>query len=237
MSRVLVLGDLHLPVVHPGYLDFCRDLRKKWKTDTVVAIGDVVDWHSISLHPKNPNCPAPKDEYEGTRQQIQAWTRAFPDVFVTLGNHDERPGILAESQGIPAEFLKTYAELWGTKGWKWDYDTIIDDVYYCHGTGQSGVHPAWNLSGKMLMSVVMGHCHSRSGIKWRVNPLRRIFALDVGCGIDVKAFQFAYGRHCKDRPVISAGVVIDGNPYLEICPIGPGEKYAKERYRSRKSVA
>jgi hypothetical protein len=85
----------------------------------------------------------------------------------------------------------------------------------------------------MLMSVVMGHCHSRAGIKWRVNPLRRIFALDVGCGIDVKAFQFAYGRHCKDRPVLAAGVVIDGNPYLEIMPIGPGEAYSKERYRGK----
>jgi predicted MPP superfamily phosphohydrolase len=231
MARVLVIGDLHLPVVHPGYLDFCRDLQRKWKTDTVVAIGDLVDWHSISFHPKNPNCPSANDEYENTRIQIRAWVKAFPKVFVTLGNHDERPGILAEDKGIPAKFLKTYAELWGTKGWKWDYDTIIDDVYYCHGTGQAGVHPAWNLAGKMLMSVVMGHCHSRAGIKWRVNPLRRIFAMDVGCGIDVKAFQFAYGRHCKDRPILAAGVVIDGNPYLEIMPIGSKEVYAKERYR------
>jgi len=50
MSRVLVVPDLHEPCARPGALEFCKDLRKKYKTDTTVFIGDVTDWHSISFH-------------------------------------------------------------------------------------------------------------------------------------------------------------------------------------------
>jgi len=80
------------------------------------------------------------------------------------------------------------------------------------------------------MSVVMGHCHSRSGVKWRANPLTRIFSVDVGCGIDVDAYQFAYGRHIKDRPILSASVILDGIPYHEVMPCGKGEKYHKRNF-------
>ena len=77
----------------------------------------------------------------------------------------------------------------------------------------------------MGLSTVIGHFHSKGGIHWSANPLRRWFGMDVGCGIDVKAFQFAYGKHCARRPIVSAGVILDGVPYHEIMPMGKGEKY------------
>jgi hypothetical protein len=88
--------------------------------------------------------------------------------------------------------------------------------------------------GKMLMSVVMGHFHSRAGVVWKANPLRRIFGMDVGCGIDIKAFQFVYGKHTQERPILAAGVVIDGIPYHEVMPCGEGEKYDKRKFRKYK---
>ena len=53
--------------------------------------------------------------------------------------------------------------------------------------------------------------------------------MDVGCGIDERAYAFAYGRHMRQRSMLSAGVVIDGVPYHEIMPCGRGEKY--DRYK------
>jgi len=229
--RVLVIGDLHEPVSHPAYLQFCKDLYKKWKCNRVVFIGDIVDWHAISSWVKEPNCPGPKDEYKLAKPKVQKWYKTFPKAKVCIGNHDERPERLAKSVSIPANFLKNYNVLWGTDGWQWDYEFIIDGVYYFHGTGQGGIHPAWNVASKMLMSVVMGHCHSKAGVKWRVNPYQRIFSMDVGCGIDVKAWQFVYGKHCKDRPVLSAGIVINGIPYHEIMPISKKEKYDNAKYK------
>ena len=83
----------------------------------------------------------------------------------------------------------------------------------------------------MLMSVVQGHIHTASGIKWTANPQRRIFGMDTGCGISDKQMAFAYGRHMKKRSILSAGVILDGIPYHEVMPIGPGEKYHHRRFK------
>lgn len=231
MSRVLVIGDVHEPVAHPGYLRFCQDLRAKYKCNKVVFIGDLADWHAISFHAHHPDAPGPKDEYELALSGIKKWCRAFPEAHVCIGNHDERLIRLAETVNIPAKFLRDYRDIWDTPRWKWVNDVTLDDVYYFHGTGCGGVHPAFNAVQKHLMSVVMGHIHSAAGIKWRANPTRRVFGMDTGCGIDDRAVAFAYGHKNIIRSILSAGVVIDGIPYHEICAVGPGEKYNRKRFK------
>ena len=52
MSRVLVIGDLHLPAEREDYLDFCKDLRKKYKTTETVFIGDVLKPPRYFIPPK-----------------------------------------------------------------------------------------------------------------------------------------------------------------------------------------
>ena len=230
MSRILTIGDVHEPVSHPGYIHFCKDLYEQWDCDTVVFIGDIADFQAISFHANNPECPGPNDEFTLTKQKIGKWHEAFPKAKVCIGNHDERVIRLAESVNIPSRFLRDYKEIWKTPNWNWQYEHIIDDAIYLHGTKRGGVHPAWNTAGKLLMPVIMGHCHSRAGVKWRANPLRRIFSVDVGCGIDVKAFQFAYGKHCDERPILSAAVVLDGIPYHEVMQCGRGELYHKGNF-------
>lgn len=232
--RVLVCGDIHEPVAHPGYRAFCKDLRAKFKTNRTVIIGDICDHHAISFHAANPMCPGPDDEYLLTKQKMRLWYRDFPKAVVTLGNHDLRVVRLAESVNIPAKYLRDYNEVWKTPTWKWVESVVIDDVYYFHGTGRGGMHPAFNAMKDFLCSVVMGHCHSASGIKWRANPQQRTFGLDTGCGIDVDAWQFAYGKHMRNRPILSAAVIIDGSPQHFIMPCGPGEKYHKSKFRGRK---
>lgn len=228
------MGDAHEPVCHPGYRAFCRDLAERFDTDKTIIIGDIVDHHAISFHAANPMCPAPNDEYLLTKQTIRPWCRTFPDAVVTLGNHDIRVIRLAESVNIPAQYLRDHAEVWKTPGWKWVEDVVIDDVYYFHGIGRGGMHPAYNAMKDNLMSVVMGHCHSAAGIKWRANPTRRTFGMDIGCGIDVDAYQFAYGKHVPSRPILAAGVVIDGIPQHFIMPCSRGERYWKGNFKKRK---
>jgi len=228
--KVLVAGDPHEPVCHPGYRAFLRDLRRKFKTNKTVIIGDIVDHHAISFHAANPHCPGPEDEYLLTKAKIQQWHRDFPKAIVTIGNHDCRVLRLGESVNMPARYIRDYNETWKTRNWSWVEDVIIDDVYYMHGTGRSGIYPAYNAMKDMLMSVVMGHCHTASGVKHATNPGKRTFGLDTGCGIDVTAWQFAYGRHMRTRPVLSAAIVLDGTPQHFIMSCGPGEKYHKSRF-------
>lgn len=230
MSRILVIGDIHEPVAHPGYLTFCQDIYDQWDCDRVVFIGDVVDWHAISFHVRHPDAPGPSDEYALALAKIAKWHNAFPTAIVTIGNHDARIIRLAESVNIPSKFIRDYTETWDTPGWRWVDDTVIDDVYFFHGIGQGGDHPAYNAARKQLMSVCMGHVHHTGGVKWQVGPTLRIFGMDVGCGIDDQAYAFAYGRHNKRKSVLSCGVVIDGLPYHEIMPMAKGEAYYRGNF-------
>jgi len=232
MSRILVISDLHEPSSRKGALDFCRDLRRKYKTNHTIFIGDLCDWHSISFHAHHPEMPGPKDEFEIAYEAIQKWNKAFPEADVVLGNHDRRVIRLAESVNIPARFLRDYKDIWHTPKWHWADDFIYDDVYYSHGDGcGSGMYPAFNLVRKMGLSCVVGHHHSAGGVKWLVNPLRRMFGLDTGCLVNDKAMAFAYGFRIKIRSVLSAAVVIDGTPHHEIMPIGKGEKFYDKKFK------
>ena len=219
MDNKLIIGDLHEPCCREGYLRFCLDIYKSWKCKQVVFIGDVVDWHAISFHVKHPDSPGPKNEYLLTHESIQKWYKAFPKAKVCIGNHDNRPVRLGADKNIPEVCIRDYATLWDTPKWEWADAFTIDDVYYFHGIGYGGIHPAFNAARQMAMSVVMGHIHSAGGISWFVNPKRRWFGMDVGCGIDDKHYAFAYGQHLKKKSVISCGVIVDGNPYHEICPL------------------
>ncbi|KKN48381.1 hypothetical protein LCGC14_0653280 [marine sediment metagenome] len=226
MSRVLVIGDLHAPVTRKHYLRFCKNQYKKFKCNKVVFIGDVVDWTSISFHVTNPECPGPADEYRLALQCIQQWRRAFPKAMVMIGNHDRRPHRKAEKEGIFPKLLRNYDEVWKTPQWKWVTSCIIDEVYYCHGDGKgAGINPAYNTAKNMGMSVVMGHTHSKAGIKWLVNPLRRWFGMDVGTGIDDSAFAFSYAKEQTYRSILSCGVVLNGMPQHIMMEVGKGERY------------
>jgi predicted phosphodiesterase len=233
MSRVLVVSDLHNPATHPGALTFCCDLYEKYNCNKVVFIGDIVDHQAISFHANNPECPGSKDEYQLAFNCIRPWLKVFPKAVVTIGNHDRRVLRLAESVNIPKVYLRDFADIWQTPGWMWVKDTVIDEVYYFHGEGRSGIHPAWNAMKDYLMPVVMGHCHSASGVKWSANPNKRTFGLDTGCLIDIDAFQFTYGKHMRSRPMLSAAIVLDGIPQHIIMPCGRGEKYYKARFSKK----
>jgi len=228
--KIGIIGDTHFPAVHPGYLDFVTDTFEKHRVDKVLHIGDVVDLHAISRFQKLPEAPGATDEYKQVIKVIKRWYRRFPKVTVTEGNHDQRTYRQAREVNIPARFLLGYNELYHTPRWKWLAEIVLDGVYYFHGTGVSGLHPAYNTMQKMLMSTTMGHIHTAGGIKWRANPEKRLFGLDVGCGVDDKHLAFKYGEHLKVRSILSCAVVIDGQPQHIIMPCGKGERYNRHRF-------
>jgi predicted phosphodiesterase len=216
MARVLVVGDLHCPAVHAKYLDFVKSIRKKYKTDQTVFIGDVVDHASISFHKKNPEHPAALDEYRQAMDALKLWVKNFPDATVTIGNHDDRVIRIAADAGIPSHYLRGYEEMYESAAWDWVPSVEIDGVYYYHGVGAGGMYPAINAAKMRLQSVVIGHYHSVAGINWIVGPTSRIFGMNVGSGVDRFHPAMQYGSAYLKKPVVSCGVVIDGHPYLEL---------------------
>lgn len=235
MSRVLVIGDLHAPATHPGYLSFCQDIGEAWGCDRTVFIGDVADWHRISRHVKNASSKGAQGEYREAKAVLAKWYKVFPDADVTEGNHDRRIIRAAWDAEIPEDALKTYNELWGTPKWRWHQGdkayVEIDGVHYTHGTTASGSQPALGLARLMGQSVVCGHFHKWGGVAWVCRPNVRRFGMDTGCGIDDQHPAMRYGVEFANKCVLSCGVVIDGTPYHEIMPCGPGEAYHRRRFK------
>lgn len=235
MSVVGIAGDQHKPFEHPGYLDFCRDTWNKWKATIFVNIGDVVDAHGLSFHEHDPNGMSAELEATEAGKGITRWYKAFPTMKVCIGNHDCRPFRVAKKAGMPDRYVRNYAQVWKTPKWNWRLEHKIDGVLYEHGTGSSGKDAAYNRAISQRCSVVMGHVHSYAGVKYHANPFSRIFGLNVGCGVDIGAYAFDYGKMFPVRPILGCGVVIDGDQGIFIpMPCGAGEAYHRSRFVSSK---
>jgi len=215
-----VIGDLHAPFNHPNYLQFCIDTFKRYGVGQIVCIGDLVDNHALSRHPTEPCAMGAYAELDKALELVELVVKAFPKVKMCKGNHDTIPVRQAATVGIGERFLKSFSEVLNLpKTWEIDDEFIIDDVLYKHGINCVGDNGAVNAARLERMSVVIGHAHSYAGCKYIVNPRDIRFGLSVGCGIDVKAYSFAYGRAMPRRPILGCGIVYDSGR-ADFIPMG-----------------
>ncbi len=231
--RIGVVGDIHEPFVHPMYRRFCIDTFAKWKVNHVHFIGDIVDLHALSQWDHDPDGRSAGDECKLAEAGVKKWHRTFNGASVSIGNHDERHFRLAKKNGMASRFLKDYANVWSTPTWDWRFSHRWDGVLYEHGTGSSGKDAAINRAIQKRTSLAMGHVHCWAGVKWHTNEDDAIFGMNVGCGVDPKAYAFEYGKAFAIRPVLGCGVVIDGEPHFLRMQCGRGEKYHRRRAGKR----
>lgn len=215
MSKVLVISDLQAPFEHHRYLDFLKKTYDKYRCDTVVCIGDEVDFHALSDYDHDPDGYSAGHELKAAIAHLRPYYKAFPDVMVCHSNHAMRIFNKAFKAGIPSAAVRGLKEmLKAPNEWRWREKWEIDGVVYKHGLGYSGTLGALNAAKDEHKPCVIGHLHSDAGVLFFNNGDKVIFGLNVGCGIDSRAYAFAYGKDCRKKPVISCGVIIDGNPHL-----------------------
>ena len=211
MSRVLIIGDLHLPFTHKNYLKFCKSVQKEYNCNKVVFAGDIVDNHGISYHETDPNGMSPGQELEVARKMIKPWYKAFPKAMVARGNHDNLIKRKAQTHGLPIALFKDLSEIYATQNWQWLHGFDIDGVWYTHTGGGSGKYAHIRAMETHRTSLVMGHIHSSFGIGFSASYKDLLFGMNVGCGIDIESYAFAYGKDFAARPILGCGVVINGN--------------------------
>ena len=61
-----------------------------------------------------------------------------------------------------------------------------------------------------LQSTVQGHVHTQAYTEFFVGQNFRIFGMQVGCGVDSKAYAAAYAKHFK-KQAIGCGVILGGH--------------------------
>jgi hypothetical protein len=220
MSRgyksILVISDLHFPYAHFDVFSFLKAIKKKYKPDKVVLIGDEVDGHSWSFHQASPDLPNPTQEFENAVRGMKELYKIFPTASVIDSNHGSLIFRKQQASSLPRSVFKSYnAMLEAPKGWKWTYDLTLkmsdgNSVYFHHGKTSA----VGKLSKNMSMSAVQGHYHSRFEIIYWANPNGLYFDMRIGCLIDDKSLAFSYNKTTLDRPIIGCGIIIDGQPKL-----------------------
>ena len=205
---VLAIGDLHAPFLHVGYLDFLKGLADEYQPSRIVFIGDIVDNHAMSFHDVNSDGYSAGNELLKAREALQPYYEEFPIADVVLGNHDNLPFRKATRHGISQHVMRNPQEIWKSPdGWTWSEELWIDRCRYCHGTGMG---KADDSAKRTASSTIFGHWHASSFVKYLASRTDRIFAMQVGCGIDYKAYAFEYGKAFKEKPMLSAGLIFGG---------------------------
>jgi predicted phosphodiesterase len=204
-NRILVIGDIHAPFDYEPYFDHCVAVYDKYQCNRVVFIGDIIDNHYSSYHETDADGMGGQEELDLAIERLQRWYEAFPNADVIIGNHDRMVMRKAQSSSIPTRWIKAYVEVLGTPGWNFVTKAVYDGVQYLHGEGGM----ARSRATKDLMSTVQGHLHTKCFVEWHIGAGLKLFAMQVGCGIDAESYAMAYAKD-NGQPAIACGVVLNG---------------------------
>ena len=114
-KRVLVISDMHIPFHHLDSFAFLETIKKEYKPDFIINIGDLLDFHAINMHTHDPDLYSAGDELKASKGFIRALEGIFPQMVEVESNHSSLVYRRALKYGMSREFLKDYAEFLGTK--------------------------------------------------------------------------------------------------------------------------
>lgn len=224
--KVMAIPDMHIPFHHEDFFTFLLAMKRKYKPDEIVCLGDEVDFHGISMHDHDPDGLSPGDELKAARPYLAWLFKHFPKVKVCTSNHTSLPYRRAFKFGLPRAFLKSYSGfLEAPEGWQWADEWVVDNVVYEHGEAFAGQQGAIKSANANMQSTVIGHIHAFAGIQYSANQKHLIFGFNVGCGIDKDKYAFAYGKKFKAKPIIGAGIIDDGIPTFVPMLLGKNKRW------------
>jgi len=214
-NMIMVIPDLHISAHHKESFKFLKAVRDKYEPDLVIFLGDVVDFHSLSYHEKDPDLPSPKDEIVQVRKYVQELSQIFPEAICIMGNHDKLIQRKAVTAGLPKYAVKELSEIIKSPhGWRWvgDYkaNTIKGPVYFTHGR-TSTINKMAQLMG---MSSCSGHYHSKFYVSYFATPMGIYFDANFGCLIDKDHKAFLYSEQSIGKPVLGCGIIKMGRAIL-----------------------
>jgi len=221
-DNFLFISDVHEPYSHPNALKFCKMLQRDFEIphENVYSVGDLTDLHGFSRWPKSPDSPhTANQEVNIARDNLKLWAKAFPELKLVESNHDQRIMRKALGAELPSQVIKSFREIFNLPNdWQIQENFIIsngkDSFVVEHGEtwcGEAGLKQAITHYG---MGIVKGHSHVQAGVKWVKTAHQQLWGMDVGCLVDNEALAFAYGKYSKLKPMIGAGILLNGIPHF-----------------------
>lgn len=213
---ILLFGDMHIPYEHQDMMKFLKAVKKKYKPQRVICMGDEVDNHAISFHDSEPELPGAGDELNHSIFKMKKLYKLFPKVDVLNSNHGSLVFRRGKNAKLLEKMMRTPKEiLEAPVGWNWHNELYIKMIngmtLYCtHGKKKN----TFKFAEDSRMCIAQGHFHEDSYIKIMHSNIRTIWAASVGCLVDDKSRAFNYNKLWTKEPALSCVVVINGMPRL-----------------------
>jgi hypothetical protein len=217
--NILVVGDLHAPFIKKGYLAHCKKVYSDYNCNKVIFIGDIIDSHASGFHESDPDGQSAGDELSLSIKVLEPWYKVFPVADVCIGNHDRIIMRKAYNNGVSKRWIRDFNEVLCVPGWNFQVSFEYDNVLYIHGEGGGGINGALSKVLNRRKSIVQGHWHTEAHIRWNVSELDRLFAMQVGSGMDDKAYAAAYAQFFTRKSIVSCAVVLDKGRLPIIIPM------------------
>ena len=214
-KRILVISDMHLPYQHKDSITFLKEIKKEFKPDTTLSIGDLLDQHALSFHDSSPELYSAGMELDKAKEYVRELESVFPKLVEVDSNHSSMIYRRALKHGLPKAYLKEYGDFLETKKWKWVDDLTLtmsngQRCFFTHGRSADVL----KVSQAMGMSAVQGHYHTKFVISYWANPDNLFFGMNVGCLINQKSMAFSYAKNFKTRFILGCGIILEGIPRL-----------------------
>jgi len=220
-NRIMVFGDLHAPYHDDNALSFLKSVKKQFKPDRVVCVGDLVDFYSASRFPKDPSHPdSLVNEIKKISSVVQKLAKIFPAMDITMGNHDDRLSIRANGAGIPRELMSTFGTIIDApEGWVFhnssedltlNIQATKENITFAHHRGVNTLL----LAQRLGRSYVAGHSHTKGQVVGFNNGERTIFGVNNPCLISNTGSPFAYAKISNINPIKGCTLIEAGVPRL-----------------------
>ena len=69
-KTILVVSDMHLPYQHKDSIKFLKEIKKEFKPDTTISIGDLLDQHALSFHDSSPELYSAGHELDKAKEYV-----------------------------------------------------------------------------------------------------------------------------------------------------------------------
>lgn len=213
---ILVISDLQCPYHHIDAFEFLKEIKKQFKPDRVINIGDEADFHGLNFHGIDPDMKSAGHELIEIRHYMGKLEKIFPVMDIVESNHGLLPARRAKAFGLPSAMIRGYNEIYDVgNGWKWHnyIDVKLPGGLFCRFVHnyESNV---LNVSKNLGMCVVQGHHHSKFELIYWSNGIRQLWGATIGCLIDDSHSAFSYNKRSSKRPILGCMVIKGGIPIL-----------------------
>lgn len=222
-ERVLIFNDVHLLYADEKAFRFLSRMKVKYNPDRVICAGDLCDFYAISRYPKDPNHPdSMAQELKKVRSGVRRLAKIFPDLILTMGNHDDRYAIAYSSAGLIHDMMLDFGSIIGApSGWKilkstedftFTVNSTREQVSVAH---HRGINTSL-VSQRLGRTFIAGHTHTKAQIVGHNNGIRTTYGVNSPCLISYHGSPFSYAKQSNINPIKGCTILLDGIPRLEI---------------------